>query len=422
MACGMRPAPAARRVGLALVACAVALTAAPAGAAADDPPFIDWNPLLPSAAPGWHPSREKDCVDGSNSCIEETLGEMYRRFDRLYATCDHNSLFGLTYIRVTEAIRKAILRGFYEEPRFLNHEDKVFARMYFTTFDAWESGRRERVPPAWREALDAARERSVAGLGNLLMNMNAHVQRDFPFMLDALGLTKPDGSSRKPDHDRGNEVLNTLYDDVFREMDQRFDDSMSDYDVPGLFADDTALFQILQHWREQAWRHGEMLGRAATPEERKAVADYIERYALDAARFIKANTTIEDSSVRDAHCAAYRRRHRERGGKARPVVGRRGLRASRRGTVRVRARCDRGIRDCAGTLTLTGRRYRPVARVQRVSLRAGASKVYRVRLVKRVRRKLRVRKGVRIRATVRTTSPWGTPRSVFKRARVKRRR
>lgn len=190
---------------VAVAACAIAIAlASPAEAGAQEAPFLDWNPLLPGLATPYRPSRERDCVDGSNACIEDTLTEMYRRFDRRYASCDHNSAFGITYIRVTEAIRVAVLRGFYAEPRYLNHEDKVFARMYFAAVDAWARGDRGRVPPAWLEALDAGRDRSVNGLGNLLMSMNAHINRDMPFLLDALGLTDPRGASRKPDHDRGN--------------------------------------------------------------------------------------------------------------------------------------------------------------------------------------------------------------------------
>ena len=196
----------------ALIALTVAAFAAgvatPAPAAAEEAPFLDWNPLLPGFATPYHPSRERDCVDGSNACIEGTLTEMYRRFDRRYATCDHNSAFGITYIRVTEAIRRTVLRNnLYAEPKYLNHEDKVFARMYFNAFDAWARGDRAKVPPAWQEALDSGRDRSVSGQGNLLMSMNAHINRDMPFLLEALGLTDPKGASRKPDHDRGNRVL-----------------------------------------------------------------------------------------------------------------------------------------------------------------------------------------------------------------------
>ena len=161
---------------------------------------------------------------------------------------------------------------FYQEPRFLQHVDKVFARMYFQAYDAWRSGRRERVPLAWREAFDTGRDRSVSGIGNLLMSMNAHINRDFPYLVEALGMNKPDGSTRKVDHDRGNRVLHPLYDDVLRELSARFDRSISNYDVPGLFADDVALFQILQGWREGVWRNAELLRSARTPAQRKVAS------------------------------------------------------------------------------------------------------------------------------------------------------
>lgn len=404
-------------VRVATLLLALALVAAPA-ALAEDPPFIDWNPLLPSVAPGYHPSRAKDCVDGNRTCIEHTLDQMYARFDRQYATCDHNALFALTYIRVTEAIRKAILRGFYEEPRYLATEDRVFARMYFAATDNWRAGRRQYVPPAWRLALDAGRDRSVNGLGNLLMSMNAHVNRDMPFMMDALGLTKPDGSSRKPDHDRGNRVLNTLYDDVLNEMAARFDPTILTYQVPGTWIDDTTFFQILQGWREGVWRNAELLGRARTQSERQAVADYIENYALEQGRFIEANTRIKSSAARDAHCRAYRRTHQEHGGKG---FGRLGSRAGKGGVVRVRVFCATGIRDCAGTVLLT-RSGRRLAGDRRFVLGPGRSRLERVRLRRGARRALRRRRGLLVRVTVRTRSPWGTTRVASGRVRVRARR
>ncbi|HEY1358696.1 MAG TPA: DUF5995 family protein [Thermoleophilaceae bacterium] len=403
-----------------LVALVVLLVCAPA-ALAEDPPFVDWNPLLPSVAPNYHPSRAKDCVDGNSSCVEHTLGEMYDRFDRQYASCDHNALFALTYIRVTEAIRKAIRRGFYEEPRYLATEDRVFARMYFAATDNWRSGHRELVPPAWRLALDAGRDRSVNGLGNLLMSMNAHVNRDMPFMMDALGLTKPDGSSRKPDHDRGNQVLNTLYDDVLNEMTARFDEAISNYQVPGTWIDDTTFFQILQGWREGVWRNAELLGRAKTQAERQQVANYIENYALEQGRFIKANTTIKSSAARDAHCRAYRRTHQEHGGRAVTVPAPLGKRATKRGVIRLRVRCDRGLRDCAGKLLVT-RRGRRLAADHRIALQPGKSGVVRVRLRRPARKVLRRRHRLLVKVTARTVSPWGTTRAAFNRVMVRKRR
>jgi hypothetical protein len=405
----------------AVVALAVGVAlSGPAPAAAEEAPFLDWNPLLPSFATPYHPSRERDCVDGANSCVEGTLSEMYRRFDRRYVTCDHNSAFGITYIRVTEAIRRTVLKNdLYVEPKYLNHEDKVFARMYFTAFDNWARGDRKRVPPAWLEALDSGRKRDVSGQGNLLMSMNAHINRDMPFMLDALGLTDPKGASRKPDHDRGNRVLAPLYDDVLRELAARYDPTVDDLDAPGTLYDDTAIFQILQGWREGVWRNAELLSAAQTLDQRRAAAEFIENYALGIARMIKSGTTISDSSARDAHCAAYRRTHRERGGKAAPRIAKRGLRARRGGIVRIRVRCDEPVRDCAGSLALT-RRGRALARRLALSLRAGDSRVVRVRLSRRARRLVKRRKRLTVRVTALSPSPWGTTRSATATGRLKR--
>ena len=408
------------RVALATLATALTGAVLPAATVAEEAPFIDWNPLLPSLATPYHPSRELDCPDGARSCIEETLSQMYDRFDRRYATCDHNAAFGITYIRVTEAIRRAERAGLYEEPAFLNHEDRVFARMYFEAYDAWRGGRRELVPPAWREAFDAGRDRSVSGLGNLLMSMNAHINRDFPFMLDALGLTMPDGRSRKPDHDRGNIPLNALYGPVLKELSQRFDPTVDDGDVPGLFAEDIAIFQVLQGWREQVWRHAEMLAAAQTPGQRKAVADYIEAYALQQGREIRRFTTISDSSSRDAHCAAYRRTHREKGAQLRIRLSPRGLLARDRGRVHVRVTCPEILRDCAGTAVLS-RGGRRLTRARKVVLRHGESKVVRLRLSRRARRALARDPDGRMAVRARTSSPspWGSTRPWWKVTRLR---
>lgn len=435
----------ARAGGVLTLLAAMVVTVLPGSAAAqEDPPYVAWNPLLPSLATPFHPSRERDCSDGTPDCIEQTLGDMYDRFDRLYVSCDHNAAFALTYIRVTEAIRLALLAGFYEEPAFLHHEDRVFARLYFDSYDAWAAGRRQDVSPAWREAYDAGRDRNVNGIGNLLMSMNAHINRDFPFLLDALGLTMPDGRSRKPDHDRGNEILNTLYDDVLRELSERFDPVVDDANVPGLTADDATVFQILQAWREDVWRNAERLAAADTLEQRALVAEYIEQYALANARQIRAATTIEDSSARDAHCAAYKATHRETGAMARPVsvklrmrtvnapraargattrasgAARRARRRVVRAGVRVRVSCPGPLRFCEPTLRVV-RRRKAMTRTRTVELAPGQSRVLWMPPTARGRKVLaRRRPRPTVLVVARSPSPWGTVREATIRRRLQR--
>ena len=215
----------------------------PAGAAAEDPPFVGWTALLPGLSVPYDATSPDDCIAGRVQCVDKTVRQMTRRFEPLASSCDHNAIFALTYLRVTEEYRRTVESPtFFDDTPFVNHEDVVFANYYFAAYDAWKAGERAHVPPAWRIAFDAARGRSVSAYGDLLLGINAHVQRDLPFVVYSLGMVKPDGTSRKPDHDRVNRILNRVTDDVIAEIARRFDPTIDDTSLPTTL-DDFGLFQ-----------------------------------------------------------------------------------------------------------------------------------------------------------------------------------
>jgi hypothetical protein len=287
---------------------AVALLLTPGAARAQDPPYVGWTGLLPGLTTEFDPSSENDCTSGRTRCVDAVIREMQRRFDPLAAACDHDSIFALTYLRTTEEYRRAIADpAFFADTAFVNHEDAVFARYYFDAFDAWRAGSREAVPKAWAIAFRAAAEHAVTANGNLSLGINAHVQRDLPFVLAALGLVRPDGSSRKPDHDRVNVILNRVSDDVYAEIATRFDPTIDDANLPGTL-DDAGVFQIIPTWREIAWRNAERLASADSSEARARVAAEIEAYAASQAEAIRAATAygpLQSSAARDAYCSAH---------------------------------------------------------------------------------------------------------------------
>ena len=175
-------------------------------ARAEDPPYVGWSALLPGLTTEFDPSSENDCTAGRTKCVDAAIHEMRRRFDPLAESCDHDSIFALAYLRTTEEYRRTIEDPtFFEDTAFVNHEDVVFASLYFDAFDAWHRGRRADVPGAWQIAFQGAADRALPASGNLALGINAHIQRDLPFALAAIGLVKPDGSTRKTDHDRVNE-------------------------------------------------------------------------------------------------------------------------------------------------------------------------------------------------------------------------
>jgi hypothetical protein len=245
------------------------------------------------------------CADGAPSCVDETIATMRARFAVLGQQCDHRAVFALAYLRTTQTYKWARdLPGFFADTAWVNHEDALFAEYYFNAYDNWAAGRRTSVPAAWLAAFDAARDRRVTGAGDVLLGMNAHINRDLPYVLAAIGLTRPDGTSRKPDHDKVNEFLATVVDPLLAELVARFDPT--GFDI-GLVPD--ALLQQIVSWREQAWRNAERLAAAATPLARAIVVLDIESSAAAQAAFLTTLTSylppLSTTGPRDAHCAAH---------------------------------------------------------------------------------------------------------------------
>ena len=130
----------------------------------------------------------------------------------------------------------------------------------------------------------------MSGLGDFLLNMNAHINNDFPHALATVGLTAADGSSHKPDHNAYNQRLDCLYIPVFDEEAERFDPTFDDYDVGPL--DDQGVGAIMRGWREMVWRHAENLVTARTPAQQAFAEHAIEEYAAGQAALIRQDVRV----------------------------------------------------------------------------------------------------------------------------------
>ena len=300
-----------RRVVVLIVAPSAALSMwLPASSAwADDPPFIGWSAVMPALTYHYNPNSLDACVAGRVQCVKKTVQEMQKRFDPLAAACSHDAVFALAYLRTTQTyLQYTETAGFFSDPSFVNHEDAAFAQMYFGAYDDWAAGKVDRVPPAWRIALQAADTRQVSGEGDLLLGMNAHVNRDLPFVLAGIGLTTPAGVSRKPDHDQINIVLNHVVKPLISEEAARFDPQIAVMPTP-YGVGYTGLMQTLVAWRETAWREAEQLVSAPNAAARDVVAGQIEAYAASNARALVTvaayHPPLTTTTARDDYCAAH---------------------------------------------------------------------------------------------------------------------
>jgi hypothetical protein len=295
-----------RYAGVLAVTLAVGLTvAAPLSASATYDP-APWTALLLPAPVGYDPSTSDICADGSVKCVDRTITELGNQLDPLVAACDHNLIFNFFYYRVTQAYRAAVDDpDYFRSNAYHNQLDAVFARYYFTQRRAWTNGDLANVSPGWQEAFRAADARTMTGVGDAMLAINAHILHDEPYSLDQMGLTLPDGQSAKPDYDKDNVWLFAAQAPTLAEAARRFDPTIAGPDGSG-----PASYQAIAGWRELAWRFAEQLKAAEAggdPAAYKAVQAEIDAQTMANAQAIKAAfaATPAQTASRDAYCMAH---------------------------------------------------------------------------------------------------------------------
>jgi hypothetical protein len=288
---------------------AVGTTASPAQADGLMP-YTPWSAYLEGWTTEYIPSSDNDCVAGRPNCLKGTLKELSRIADDTARSCSHNAVFARAYLRMTQLYgHTREIPGYYEDVPYFNHVDSVFARYYTDAYYNWTSGNRAAVPQSWLVALDAAKNKLVSGSGDLLLGMNAHINRDLAYVMAAVGLVGPDGSSRKRDYDIVEKWLYEATGPLMAEFAARFDPKIDDSSDP-LGLSGWTLFQVVSGWRENAWRNAEALVSAPTPAARALVEATIEAEANAAANAILLSQSylplLSSTSPRDSHCAAHK--------------------------------------------------------------------------------------------------------------------
>ena len=298
------------RAWLATVAAVALLTGACGG---EDPTVTTgtsdatWAEIAATLAPGQDSSSPNVCVRGDQACLDAVVREMDDRLERVAATCEHTAAFAFMYREVTAALADSDA-SFFETPATLRHLDAIFAGLYFSAFDAWKAGRSDDVPEAWKIAFEAADERRVSGIGDMLLGMNAHISRDLPYALASI--SRAGGLADRADYDRINTLLDEVQGPMLATAARRFDPTIDDFSLPGLDVDDETVAALIAEWRREAWIDGERLAAAATDTERAAVERGIEARAALRAQLIRSLTGyvpfFSSTKARDEHCADAR--------------------------------------------------------------------------------------------------------------------
>jgi hypothetical protein len=295
---------------LGVVALTLVGTGPVASPAQADVAYVPWSGYLSGWTDEYIPSSDNDCVAGRSACLQQTRKEFGRILKENAQNCTHASIFALAYTRITQTYGwSRDIPGYYQDVPYMNHMDAVFARYYTDAYYNYKAGKRTDVPAAWLTAFDAARDKRVTATGDLILGINAHVNRDLPFVLAATGLVRPDGQSGKADFDKANQFLNDSSAAMMAELAARFDPTVDDSNDP-LGVSYATIMQMLTGWREIAWRNAEALVRAPDAATRAAVAARIESAAQSIANTVLLaqaySPPLTSTTARDTYCAVHK--------------------------------------------------------------------------------------------------------------------
>jgi hypothetical protein len=259
--------------------------------------------------------------------MDDVVTEMTQRLDHLAAGCSDLAPFALMYRQVSEEVRASVRARRYRSPAYVAHLDSVFATLYFRALDEWRLGHRDQVPRAWRIAFSSAVSHRVSALGDLLLGMNAHISRDLPYSLAAVGLRLPDGRDAVPDALAVNRDIARSQEPAIAGVARRFDPRVRDTDQLerpgepgqigrlklGKIGDPRQMGKVIAAWRLEAVDNARRLLAARSRAERLRVDTAIDAHATLRALLIEDATAYRspkrDAEARLRYCIAARRAH-----------------------------------------------------------------------------------------------------------------
>ena len=245
------------------------------------------------------------CRQATIGCVDETILRMRALRRRL--GCDHRAIFATTYLLLTEEIRRTVVSEphFFRDNEWLIYLDVLFAKYYFDTTANNEAHRR--VPEAWGIGFQTAAHGDANAGQDMLLGINAHVQRDMPYVMSGSGPADARmAASRKPDHDAANEILRRGYDRIVTTIAEQYDPLISTSNSEATPVDNMGGLELVKEWREGVWRNAERLLNAKSADERAAISRQIEDDAAYWARSMAANDQPAGyRAYRDDYCRTH---------------------------------------------------------------------------------------------------------------------
>jgi len=209
------------------------------------------------------------------ACLEE----------HFVAAGDRRAIFASVYTLTTLRMAESIDSGSYVNTSWMKSYQTEFANHYRTALRAYVLGNRNQVPNAWLKAFDSAAAGQTLIIQDVLLGMNAHINFDLPFAIEAVKLS-PSTSSRYADHQRVNDVLARVSDEIVAALGSLYGSNYAALDNALGPLDELLLATGMSAARQNAWNNAVLLS-ASAPWNRWLVVG-----GIDVAAVSSANLTL----------------------------------------------------------------------------------------------------------------------------------
>jgi hypothetical protein len=217
--------------------------------------------------------------------IQEAIDALATLEREFVSRRDRRAVFVSPYVQVTQELQRRIEADFFHDSAWVTRYLLIFANLYRKALAAHETHDVMALPKAWQIALNTSASGAALVIQDLLLGMNAHINRDLPFALFEVGLD-PQRDLRYRDHIAVNAILHALTDQIQDRIAAMYASGLGVLDSLLGNLDESFISFDMQVAREHAWNMGVALTNARSDAERQLLAGAIENQAAVVARLI----------------------------------------------------------------------------------------------------------------------------------------